>query len=106
MSRIELEWDEKAYSIFFDIVEILPRDTNGQYIPKEHKILLKKGYDDSTIYHESIHAVIDMFKSTHERFDDMFYAKFNCAEESFCHYVCELSENIKSMIQNGEGGSK
>ncbi len=98
MDRIEIEYNENMYPIYFDIVKSLPRGATGQYIPDEQKILIKEGCDLSTIYHESIHAVIDMFKSTDEKFDEMFYSKINYAEESFCHYVCEVSEKIKELI--------
>ncbi len=94
---ITVEWNESEYDIKVEYVNELTRGAKGQYIPELKKILLLHNVDDSTIYHESIHATIDMFKSTDESFDAMFYDKINYGEEGFCHYVCEIAKKIKEM---------
>ena len=98
MERVKLEYNEAEYIIFIQEVEFLSKGAKGQYLPDEKKILLLDSCDDSTIYHESIHAIIDMFKSTEESFDECFYSELNYAEEAFCHYVCELAGWIKKLL--------
>jgi hypothetical protein len=92
--RVCIDFNGNEYFVHFEEVDHLDNNAMGQYIPEKRKILLLKNCDVSTIYHEAIHATIDMFKSIEESFDGMFYDRFNFGEEAFCHYSCDLAKQI------------
>ncbi len=94
---ITVEWNEEEYIIGVQRVNDLPNEAKGQYLPELTKILLLDGVDDSTIYHEAIHAVLDMFKSSQENFNALFYSDVTFGEEAFCYYVCDVVEKIKAL---------
>ncbi len=91
---VTVEWDEENYDISIEYVDSFKDGAKGQYVPELKKILLLHNVDDSTIYHESIHAVLDMFKRTEENFNALFYSEKTYGEEAFCHYVCEIARKI------------
>jgi len=97
--EIIVEYDEKEYSIKLEVVKYLGELTYGRYIPEEKKIIIVENCHISTIYHESIHAAIDMFRSTNENFSEIFDIKCKYGEEAFCHYVCEIANGIIEEIK-------